>query len=144
MSSQVVIDAVEAKVQQLFPNNRIRVLLNEQKPEPPRDFSTLTEGWFGLEFPEASETLRSLGDAGNNNWTENGVFIVHIIVASGIGPKLANERDEIIKQAFRSQQIGENNEITVLDIFQAAGGDMFGGNWFVLSRGFGYERDFHG
>lgn len=144
MASQAVIDAVESIVSAAFPLHTVRVLLNEEDPEPPRELEDIKNGWFGLEFPPCAESLRSLGAPGANNWTENGAFVVHTFTASGTGPETATTRDEQIKALFRGQQIGTNNEITILDLFEPIAGDRYGGNWFAIARGFGFERDFLG
>jgi len=144
MASQAVIDAVTTEVTNAFPTLTVRKLLNEQDPDPPRTEDALDNGWIGLEFPTSTESLRSLGDASNNNWTENGAFIVHVFIASGTLETVATSRDEQIKTLFRSRQIGTNNEISILDLFEPNAGDRYGGNWFAISRGFGFERDFHG
>lgn len=144
MASQAVIDAVTTAVTNAFPLLNVRMIENEEDPEPPRELSAALEGFFALEFPPTLEVLRSLGDPGNNFWTENGAFIVHTIVPQGIGTVLANERNETIKTLFRSQQIGANNEITILDLFQTEDGNDFRGNWFVISQGFSFERDLIG
>lgn len=146
MASRAVSDAVLLEMQTAFPLHTVRILHNEEDPEPPRDITShaLVNGWFGLEFPGATESLRSLGDPGANYWTEDGAFLVHVFIPSGVGTDMAAALDEQVKDLFRGRQIGPTQEINILDLYEADAGDRFGGNWYGVSRGFAFRRDFIG
>ena len=114
--------------------------VNNTIDAPPRD--DLSD-WIAIQYPGAGEEQVSMGDPGNNVWREEGVIVIHIQTASGIGnqefltigEKLSNMLRAAVIDGIHIRSVSPPNFREDVKAFQ--------GNWYSMTTALDYYHDIH-
>lgn len=108
--------------------------------------SEISESAVVVQFVASTETMQSIGGAGNQCWEEAGSVVVHLFIPTGFNSSVATAKGETIRLGLRGRRITADITVESMDPFA----DFFGGSIGVDGpvHGFAsnlfYERRTHG